>query len=140
MQRPAVLLLVAALLASLGFNIFMVHCINRQNKIFANRFSFRNANSRDTFFDPQCQDVHEIAGRRLKSEFWICSLALMNTRTVYRKQGLFNRETDFIELAEHGYWMALTLKEIAPEGTLLWASTFPTGNKTAQMIEAIDGY
>jgi|LSQX01.2.fsa_nt_gb hypothetical protein len=145
MQRPAVLLLIAALLASLGFNIFMVHYVNRARTKDLSRTAlvFEDANSRDTYFSiHNVRDVHEITrGEGIKVGILDMFFGLNEHPELYTGSKDFsNRETDFIELAEHGYWMALTLKEIAPEAELfaLGIDFSNEVDKTAQMIEAID--
>jgi hypothetical protein len=118
MKRLGIALLLISLVISLGFNVFMANYISRQNSKAQLSFVFGDANSRDTYFTlHNVAKAHEISrGKGVKVGILDNSFGYNRHRELYAGGANFSgKDSGYLETDHHGYWMAVTLKEIAPE-------------------------
>ena len=118
MKRLGIALLLISLVISLGFNVFMANYISRQNSKAQLSFVFGDANSRDTYFTlHNVAKAHEISrGKGVKVGILDNSFGYYRHRELYAGGANFSgKDSGYLETDHHGYWMAVTLKEIAPE-------------------------
>ena len=100
------------------------------------------SNSRDTYFSiHNISDAHRTSkGKGVKIGILDWGFGFNNHSGLYAGGRCFSDEVDnFYQADEHGYWMALVLKEIAPECEIYALGTF-TGDENKwvdALIEAI---
>lgn len=139
-------LLIIIVIISIGFNVFLVNYISRmkeEKSKFPNTLIFKNANSRDTIFS-----VHNIKNVQQITKGKGIKVGIIDKYFGYKKHSkLYSGGMDFSEnpssfqeIDEHGYWMSLVLKEIAPEAEIyaLNIEWKDENSKIESMIQAIN--
>jgi hypothetical protein len=135
-------LVYVALVGSLGLNIYMGSYISTM-KSSGNFLVYGDANSRDTYFS-----IHNIAKAHEIAEGEGVKVGILDQRFAYKEYphlyaGGYNfggSKNDFDHVAHHGYWMALTLREVAPKAQIYALGiTFENeDDKVDAIIAAID--
>ena len=139
MKRRTAILIVVVLLLSLSLNVLLYLEFRNSPKYV----SFSDANTRETY-----DTVHHIREAHRTATGRGIRVAILDKYFGFRKhRELYADGRDFIDdpgafeaISEHGYWMATTLKEIAP-GVEVLALNVRTGDKTREadaMIRAIN--
>ena len=139
MKNKSVKIVAAVLLLSIVINIVLFLQVNGQ----PGRVGFQNANSRDTYFTlhnvKQAQSISKGKGIKvgILDHYFGCEV----------NKDLYTGTVDFLDdseafnkISEHGFWMANTLKEIAPECDIYAINTLDSDEdkKVTAMIKAID--
>ncbi|WPC43840.1 S8 family serine peptidase [Clostridium sp. JS66] len=128
------------MIVSITYNVLLILKVNNQNWNIA----FANANSRDTYFT-----IHNVKQAQSISKGKGIKVGILDHCFGYEQhKDLYSGAVDFINSPyalnksnEHGYWMANTLKEIAPECQVYALNTAASMNedkRVTAMIEAID--
>lgn len=145
MKRFAKMLLVLfalILIGSLALNFYMASYITEQGANY--RFLvYENANSRPTYFTVHnVLRAHEITkGKGIKVGIMDSCFAYERQPDLYSGGGFFTGDLkDYNSYEHHGYWMATTLREIAPEVEIyaLGVSFRTEEEKIDGIVEAID--
>lgn len=118
MKRLGIVLLLIALAVSLGFNVFMANYISRQNSRTQSSLVFGDANSRDTYFT-----LHNVAKAHEMSKGKGVKVGILDNYFGYNRHpqlyaggaNFSGKDLGYHNADEHGYWMSLALREIAPE-------------------------
>ena len=140
------ILLLVVFIISMGFNVFLYSKFNEyreENRKFHDILVFKNANSRDTFYNIHNVDkAHKITkGAGIKVGIIDKFFGYNKHPKLYTDGKDFSKQPkSFSEIAEHGYWMALALKEVAPQ-VEIYALNYEWDNKkdkVKSMIEAMD--
>ncbi len=139
-------LLIIVIILSVGFNVFLVTYIGKmktEEAKYPNSLIFKNANSRDTIFS-----MHNIKKAQQITQGKGIKVGVIDKFFGYNKHSdLYSGGMDFskssnsfYEIDEHGYWMSLILKEIAPKADLyaLNIEWEDENSKVESMIEAIN--
>lgn len=142
MKRLAKVFFSLLLISSLGFNIFLLSYISKE-KSKSGSIVFEDANSRDTYFS-----IHNIRKAHGITKGKGIRVGILDTSFGYSKyphlyaggKDFANQERLFMDEAWHGYWMAVTLREIAPEVEIyaLGVNFSNEDEKVRTMIQAID--
>ena len=114
MKKSLVILLITALLASLIFNFKLIH---NQTESFT-AYVFNDGNTRETY-----ETVHHIKEAQSISTGKGIKIGILDKYFGYQKHSdlysggkdFTNNSESFENIDEHGYWMANTLKEVAPD-------------------------
>lgn len=114
MKKVLFILVIVLFILSLGLNGILL--VRYQDKI--NCITLRNANLRETY-----ETVHNVKEAQKISTGKGMKVAILGTYFGYdQHSNLYTAGKNFIadeksfkKIKEHGYWMALTLKEIAPD-------------------------
>ncbi len=138
--KPMKILLVAILLFSIAINVVLFLKVQEQPW----HIDFMNANSRDTFFTihniKEAQSISK--GKGIKVGILDHYFGCETHEDLYKGTIDFLDDSDaFNKISEHGYWMATTLKEIAPECDVYAINTLDSKDedkKVTAMIKAID--
>lgn len=145
MRRSGWGLIIISLL-SLGFNIFQANHIanlKREEAKYRRILVFEKANSRDTIFSiHNVKKAHEITkGKGIKVGIIDRFFGYEKHPQLYAGGSNFSENVRSFQLIEeHGYWMALTLREVAPEVEIYALNIdFDDENKKVDsMIKAIN--
>lgn len=139
-------LLIIIVIFSVSFNVFLVTYIGKmkeEESKYPYTMIFKNANSRDTIFSfHNIKKAQEITkGKGIK-------VGIIDKYFGYKKHDkLYSGGMDFsedpksfLEIDEHGYWMSLVLKEVAPEADIyaLNIEWKDENSKVESMIKAIN--
>lgn len=139
MKNKSVKIVTVVLLLSIVINVVLYLQVSGQ----PSRIGFQNANSRDTYFTlhnvKQAQSISKGKGIKvgILDHYFGCEV----------NKDLYTGTVDFLDdsealnkISEHGYWMANTLKEIAPECDIYAINTLDRDEdkKVTAMIKAID--
>lgn len=145
MKRPFVFLLSLALIVSLGFNVYMMNLIRQKQveSLYRATLVFGDANSRETYFTVHnVRQAHTLSkGAGVKVGILDMYFGYQSHPDLYSGGKDFARQNnDFNNVSEHGFWMAMTLKEIAPEAEIyaLGIDAWDEGKRVAQIYEAVD--
>jgi|CZCA01.1.fsa_nt_gi hypothetical protein len=143
MRKLGIVLLIIALAVSLGFNVFMANYIGKQNSSVRSNLVFGDANSRDTYFTVHnVAKAHEISrGKGVKAGILDNYFGYNRHRELYAGGANFSgKDLGYLETDYHGYWMAVTLKEIAPEAEVyaLGVDFDSEEAKVRTMLDAIE--
>ena len=143
MRKLGIPLLLISLVISLGFNVFMANYISRQDSRAQSSLVFGDANSRDTYFT-----LHNVAKAHEISEGKGVRVGVLDNFFGYNRHpelysggaDFSGKDSSYLETEHHGYWMAVTLKEIAPEAEVyaLGVDFDSEEKKVRTMIDAID--
>ena len=135
------------LLLALGvMNVWMINYIAELKQEYAKYrgvLVFKNANSRDTIFSMHnISKAHEITrGKGIKVGIIDRYFGYEKHPDLYAGGSNFSEDDrSFLSLDEHGYWMALTLSEVAPEAEI-YALNIDFADETKKvdsMIKAIN--
>ncbi|NMM64575.1 S8/S53 family peptidase [Clostridium sp. P21] len=128
------------MIVSVTYNVLLILKVNNQPWNIA----FANANSRDTYFT-----IHNVKQAQSISKGKGIKVGILDHCFGYEShKDLYSGAVDFINSPyalnksnEHGYWMANTLKEIAPECevyALNTAASMDEDKRVTAMINAID--
>lgn len=128
------------MIVSITYNVLLILKVNNQTWNIA----FANANSRDTYFT-----IHNVKQAQSISKGKGIKVGILDHCFGYEQhKDLYSGAVDFINSPyalnksnEHGYWMANTLKEIAPECqvyALNTAASMDEDKRVTAMINAID--
>lgn len=128
------------IIASLTANVFLLLKLNHKTW----NIHFTNANSRDTYFTihnvRQAQNISK--GKGIKVGILDHCFGYELHKDLYSGAVDFSNNPDALNKSnEHGYWMATTLKEIAPECEVYALNTAASMNedkRVTAMIKAID--
>ena len=143
MKKLGIALLLISLVISLGFNVFMANYIGKQNSSARSNLVFGDANSRDTYFTlHNVAKAHEISkGKGIKVGILDDSFGYNRHPDLYSGGADFaGKDSLYLETEHHGYWMAITLKEIAPEAEVyaLGVDFDSEEAKVRTMLDAIE--
>jgi hypothetical protein len=143
MRKLGIVLLLIALAVSLGFNVFMASYISKQNSSAHSNLVFGDANSRDTYFTlHNVAKAHEISkGKGVKVGILDNYFGYSRHPQLYAGGANFSgKDLGYLETDEHGYWMAITLKEIVPEAEVyaLGVDFDSEDAKVRTMLDAIN--
>ena len=143
MRKLGIALLLVALVVSLGFNVFMANYISRQNSRTQSSLVLGDANSRDTYFTlHNVAKAHEISrGKGVKVGILDNYFGYDRHPQLYAGGADFSgKDLGYLETDEHGYWMALALREIAPEAEVyaLGVDFDSEEAKVRTMLDAIE--
>lgn len=140
MKNKCFIILVPVLIVSLFGNAFFIFKLKQQPL----NITLENGNSRDTYFTiHNIKQAHQITkGKGIK-------VGILDHYFGYGPhKELYNDCIDFLNnpdslnnISEHGYWMATTLKEIAPECEIYGLNTINSkdeNSKVDAIIKAID--
>lgn len=144
LRRAGVILLVVMLICSVGFNIWMWRSFGPQDAVW--NINFPDANSRETYFS-----IHNVAEAQKMSTGAGVKVGILDWGFGFEEhEGLYTGGKDFTtyeyhddnfnHTSEHGFWMAQTLKEIAPDVEVYALGTYvpdSEGEWVDAMIEAI---
>lgn len=144
LKRILIGLLVLILLCSAGANIYLFPKAMENREIW--NISFPDTNSRDTYFSihnlKQAQEVSK--GEGIKAGILDWGFGFDEHEGLYAGGKDFSaweyHEENFLHANEHGFWMAQTLKEIAPEIEVYALGTFNPDSEDEwvdAMIEAV---
>ncbi len=143
MKKPVIVFFILLLILSLGFNVFMVNYIGQEKTKSIRSIVFGDANSRDTYFS-----MHNIARAYEVTKGKGIKVGILDTSFGYSKHSnlyaggkdFADRENIFMNEEWHGYWMAVTLREIAPEVEIyaLGVNFDNEDKKVESMIQAIE--
>lgn len=128
------------ILASFAANVLLISELIKQ----PHNISFENANSRDTYFT-----LHNVRQAQSISKGKGIKVGILDHCFGYElHKDLYSNGVDFLnnpdalnKIDEHGYWMAATLKEIAPECEVYALNTAASSDEDKRitaMINAID--
>lgn len=143
-KRIIVAIMAVILTASVGLNIFLFQ-LARQNSDIWN-IHYPDANSRDTYYSiHNVAAAHEISkGQGIKVGILDWGFGFMEHGDLYAGGRDFSEwkyhDENFNHTEEHGFWMAQTLKEIAPQAKVYALGTYTPDNEddwVDNMIEAI---
>lgn len=135
----------ALLLGSVCLNIFLLPLARNGREIW--NISYPDANSRDTYFSIHNVEAAQKAGRGegIKVGILDWGFGFLEHEGLYEGGMDFSEwtyhEENFNHTNEHGFWMAQTLKEIAPEAMVYALGTYTPDNEDEwvdNMIEAIE--
>lgn len=139
MKNKLTLLLIFIVILSLLGNAFLI--FKSKQQLFS--IQFENANSRDTYFT-----IHNIGQAQNISKGKGIKVGILDHYFGYNShKELYSDCIDFLNdpnslnnISEHGYWMATTLKEIAPECEVYGLNTISNDedSKVTAIIQAID--
>lgn len=118
-MKKAVKLMVILLITSLLLNIFLAFKL--KNHLIKTVITFNNANTRETY-----DTIHNIKEAHIISKAKGVKIGILGKYFGYDvHDDIYSDGRDFVnenkafrKIDEHGYWMALTLKEIAPEAEI----------------------
>ncbi|WP_297417791.1 S8 family serine peptidase [Clostridium sp.] len=138
-SKFAKLLIITVIISLIG-NAFLIFKLKQQPF----NIHFENANSRDTYFT-----IHNVKQAQTFSKGKGIKIGILDHYFGYEShKELYNNCIDFLNdanslnnISEHGYWMATTLKEIAPECEVYGLNTIDSYNEDAKVtaiIKAID--
>lgn len=145
MKKKTITIMLAALLAvSVLCNLFMVWQVSRAYGNTVWNLSQTNANSHETYFS-----IHNVAAARKISSGVDVKIGILDHYFGFDDHNeLYAGGKDFLDnadafnhVSEHGYWMATTLKEIAPDCKAYALNTLDSRNeknKVDAMAAAID--
>lgn len=145
MKRTVNVVIGLLLIISLGFNVYMINFIREKQARESTEavLVFEDANSRDTYATihnvPQAHNITKGAG--VKVGVLDMYFAYEEHPNLYQGgQDFANQNANFMQREQHGYWMALTLKEMAPDVDIyaLGVDAFDEDKRVEQMIQAID--
>jgi hypothetical protein len=139
-KNKHVKIVTAILLLSIVINVVLFLKVKEQPQ----HIDFMNANSRDTYFT-----LHNVkAAQSISKGKGIKVGVLDHYFGCETHKDLYKGTIDFLDdseafnkISEHGYWMATTLKEIAPECDIYAINTLDSKDedkKVTAMIKAID--
>lgn len=145
MKKFVWVLTIVALL-SIAFNVFMINhiaSVKREESKYQNTLVFENANSWDTIFSiHNIKKAHEITtGKGVKVGVIDWFFGYEKHPQLYSGGADFSGNlASFREIESHGYWMALTLREVAPEAEIyaLNINMDSEEEKVNSMIRVID--
>lgn len=137
---------VGLLVASVGINLFLgwqIICSEREARNVWN-LSLNNGNSHETYFT-----VHNVDTARKISSGAGVNIGILDHYFGFEEHdGFYAGGEDFLDeaeafnhVSEHGYWMAATLKEIAPDCNVFALNTLDNRdekNKVQAMATAVD--
>ena len=140
MRNKYFIILVPILIVSLLGNAFFIFKLKHQPF----NITLENANSRDTYFT-----IHNIKQANNITKGKGIKVGILDHYFGYGShKELYNNCIDFLNdsdslnnISEHGYWMAATLKEIAPECEIYGLNTINSNDensKVTAIIKAID--
>ena len=140
MKNKSVKFLIVIIIISLIGNIFLFFKLKQQPF----NIVFENANSRDTYFT-----IHNVKQAQNISKGKGIKVGILDHYFGYKShKELYNNCIDFLNnsdslnnISEHGYWMATTLKEIAPDCEIYGLNTIDSSDedsKVTAIINAID--
>lgn len=139
-------LLVVCLLGSIGFNIYLVTKAPQEDSNEIWNINFPDANSRDTYFSIHNLEAAQALGKGegIKVGILDWGFGFAEHEDLYAGGRDFTtfeyHDENFLHANEHGFWMAQTLKEIAPGAEVYALGTFTPDDETKwvdAMIEAI---
>lgn len=124
-----------AFIVSISANVFLLSKLNHETW----NIHFTNANSRDTYFT-----IHNVRQAQSISKGKGIKVGILDHYFGYElHKELYKGAVDFMnnpdslnKVDEHGYWMATTLKEIAPECEV-YALNAADGNDEDKVVTAI---
>lgn len=137
--------LAVILAGSVGLNIFLFPMVRQNNEIW--NIHYPDANSRDSYYSiHNVKTAHEVSkGQGVKVGILDWGFGFAEHTDLYEGGKDFcewqYHDENFNYAEEHGFWMAQTLKEIAPEAMVYALGTFTPDNEDEwvdNMIEAIE--
>jgi len=131
--------LTVLIVLSLALNVFFF--VIKQSEV---KYAvFKDANSRDTYFS-----IHNVGEAQTLSTGKGIKVGVLDHYFGFRKHrdlyaegvDFLDEESAFNEIAEHGYWLSTTLREIAPDVEIyaLNAACNNEKQRVGAMVEAID--
>lgn len=149
-KKIIVLFLAVCLVCSLGVNFFLnSKCLKMEQMLQSDMgiINFPDTNSRDTYFSihnlKTAQDAGKGEGVRVGILDW--GFGYAEHEELYAGGKDFctweYHDENFNRSEEHGFWMAQTLKEIAPEAEVYALGTYTPNNEDEwvdKMIEAVE--
>lgn len=142
-MKIAVIVLSILLAVSVAFGVFCVHYIAREKETQIDRIVFTDANSRETFFT-----IHNVrkaqtlsTGKGIKVGILDTCFGMADHADLYAGgKDFLQDERSFNRESAHGFWMALVLRETAPEAEIYALNTCADNEdeKTRAMVAAID--
>lgn len=142
-KRIGMILLAAVLIVSITGNFYLINLV-RQNNDFWN-IHFPDSNSRDTYDTihnlKEAQAVSRGAGVKVGILDW--GFGFLEHEGLYAGGEDFTtfayHDENFNHMSEHGFWMAQTLKEIAPEAEIYALGTYSPDSETEWVDAMIEG-
>lgn len=140
MKHKSFKFLIVVLIISLLGNGFFIYKLKQQPL----SISLENVNSRDTYFTiHNVKQAHSITkGKGIKVGILDHYFGAESHKALYTNCIDFLNDSDSLNnISEHGYWMATTLKEIAPECEIYGLNTINSkdeNSKVDAIIKAID--
>ncbi|MCM1266277.1 MAG: hypothetical protein NC302_00110 [Bacteroidales bacterium] len=143
-KRAGIILLIVTLVISMAGNVYLLYRFSR-NRIW--NIHFPDVNLRETYDSiHNVKKAQEIStGKDVKVGILDWGFAFADYGGLYAGGRDFTtysyHEDNFNHTAEHGFWMAQTLKEIAPDVSVYALGTYCPDSEDAwvdAMIEAID--
>ncbi|MEC9487968.1 MAG: S8 family serine peptidase [Halanaerobium sp.] len=120
MKKVGLGLVILVLLVSFGFNLFMVNYIReeKEKNYTASYLVFPDANSRETIFT-----MHNIKAAQAVTKGKGVKVGVLDSGFGYKVhpklyaggEDFSGNDNAFLHDEHHGYWMANTLREVAPE-------------------------
>ncbi|AKN31512.1 peptidase [Clostridium carboxidivorans P7] len=140
LKKVLIAISIFVMIVSITYNVLLISKFNNQTWNIA----FANANSRDTYFTihnvKQAQSISK--GKGIKVGILDHCFGYESHKDLYSGGVDFLNKPDALNKSnEHGYWMADTLKEIAPECevyALNTAASIDEDKRVTAMINAID--
>lgn len=144
-KRIVMIIAAVILIGSVCLNIFLLPLVKQSREIW--NIDYPDANSRDTYYS-----IHNVEAAQESGKGEGIKVGILDWGFGFSEhEGLYEGGRDFSEweyhdenfnhVSEHGFWMAQTLKEIAPEVMVYALGTFTPDNEDEwvdNMIEAIE--
>ncbi|MBD7913393.1 MULTISPECIES: S8 family serine peptidase [Clostridium] len=140
LKKVLIAISIFVMIVSITYNVLLILKVNKKTWNIA----FENANSRDTYFS-----IHNVKQAQSIGKGKGIKVGILDHCFGYElHKDLYSGGVDFLNSPyalnksnEHGYWMASTLKEIAPECevyALNTAASMDEDKRVTAMIDAID--